>query len=93
MARSVRGRKKEVTLKVDSKGNITVARNYSAMDIVMVTSDGGFKTLTPRETVVLEQKKGGLVVVKETPPDTKVVVVKEDGDGKADSVRPDSPGN
>lgn len=97
-----KGRKKEITLEVNKKtGEIKVIRNYSALDVILVTEEGAKATsLTPREMLILEKKKDGKIVVKECPPEIKVNTVvfdpdapiieepkKEDTDGTTGAVR------
>jgi hypothetical protein len=90
MAKSPRGRKREITLRTHKDGRVEVVKNWSGMDVVIVdTAKGTTEVLTPRALLILEREAGGRIVTKEVPPDTKITVIeaeKEATDGNTDGV-------
>ncbi len=72
----MRGRKRELRLKVNAQsGEMRVVKD-SGMDVVLVDAEAGEVTvLNPRPRVVLEKKKDGSIVVKSIPDErTKINV-------------------
>ena len=90
MARSTRGRKREVVLEVNIKtGELSVTSNWSGIDVILVDHTGATaKVLTPRDMLILQKNEDGTIVTKEVPSDTKLKVVQVDPDKKEEPSEP-----
>ncbi len=70
-----RGRKSEVDIRVHHDGRVEVVKSANMNVVLMKPETGEVRLLTTHPEVILEEK-GGEITVKESPPNTKVNIVK-----------------